>query len=266
MPATAAPSRPASTVADPPGPAGGRGLWCHTVRTAMIVHAGRAASGVSGRNTAGARPGVHASVLAGAGPRGVRMDDSPDLVDLFAAAAAGNQTAWDQLVDRFIPLVRHVIRSFRLAPEDADDAAQSVWLRLIEHLKDIREPLALPGWISTTTRNECLIVLRTKRRTTAVGDAIDAKADMSIDVDPTEALYREQRREALLQGLAELPERHRALLTLLLHDPPVPYDEISRRLDMPVGSIGPSRARALQKLRETRAMASLLTPDSEGHR
>lgn len=232
----------------------------------MIGCAGRAVPGASGQGSAGPRPAARSPVSAGAWPRGVEMDDSPDLVDLFAAASAGDQVAWDELVDRFVPLVRHVIRSFRLAPEDADDAAQSVWLRLVEHLEDIREPLALPGWISTTARNECLIVLRTKRRTTPIGDTIDTQADVSVDVDPTEALYREQRREALLQGLAELPERHRALLTLLLHDPPIPYEEIGRRLDMPVGSIGPSRARALQKLRETRAMGSLLTPDPEGHR
>lgn len=191
-------------------------------------------------------------------PSGVGMNDSPGLAELVRAASSGDQTAWDRLVERFIPLVRHVVQSFRLTPQDADDACQSVWLRLVEHLGDLREPLALPGWISTTARNECLALLRTKRRTTAVGDIIDATADVSVIDDPTEALYREQRRDALLQGLAEISDHHRDLLLLLLTDPPVPYDEISRRLGIAKGSIGPSRARALQKLRETRAMAALV--------
>jgi RNA polymerase sigma factor (sigma-70 family) len=186
------------------------------------------------------------------------MIDSPGLDDLVRAASSGDQTAWDRMVERFIPLVRHVVQSFRLTPHDAEDACQSVWLRLVEHLADIRDPLALPGWISTTARNECLALLRTGRRTTAVGDAIDAAAEIGLDDDPTEALYREQRRDALLQALAELPDRHRDLLLLLLADPPVPYDEISRRLGIAKGSIGPSRARALQRLRETRSMAALV--------
>ena len=167
---------------------------------------------------------------------------------------------------RFVPLVRHVTRSFRLSPEDAADAAQAVWLHLVEHLSTIREPQALPGWISTTARNECLVVLRTKRRTTPAGDLLDDRADLTIDEDPLDALHRQQRREALLQGLAELAEHHRELLVLLIEDPPVSYDEISRRLGMPIGSIGPSRARALTKLRETSSMAALLHPDQEDHR
>jgi RNA polymerase sigma factor (sigma-70 family) len=194
-------------------------------------------------------------------PSGANMIDSADLVDLVAAAAAGDQAAWDQLVERFLPLVRHVVRSFRLAEHDVEDVSQLVWLRLVEHLGDIREPRALPGWISTTARNASLALLRARRTTTPIEDDI-----IGFEEDPTEALYREQRREALLQGLAELPERHRDLLLLLLADPPVPYGEISRRLGIPIGSIGPNRARALQKLRETRSMAALMQSGAEGHR
>ena len=193
---------------------------------------------------------------------GANMIDSADLVDLVAAAGVGDQAAWDRLVERFLPLVRHVVRSFRLAEHDVDDVSQLVWLRLVEHLDDIREPRALPGWISTTARNACLALLRARRATTPIED--DSLA--SFEEDPTEALYREQRHEALLQGLAELPDRHRNLLLLLLADPPVPYGEISERLQIPIGSIGPNRARALQKLRETRSMTALIESGAEGHR
>jgi RNA polymerase sigma factor (sigma-70 family) len=195
-------------------------------------------------------------------PSGANMIDSADLVDLVAGAAVGDQGAWDRLVERFLPLVRHVVRSFRLSDQDVDDVSQLVWLRLVEHLGDIREPRALPGWISTTARNASLALLRARRTTTPIED----DNVVAFEEDPTDALYREQRREALLQGLAELSDRHRDLLLLLLADPPVAYGEISRRLGIPIGSIGPNRARALQKLRETRSMAALIASGAEGSR
>jgi RNA polymerase sigma factor (sigma-70 family) len=218
-----------------------------------------------GRTGAGpfaAVTGVPSATTSDLHAPGANMIDSADLVDLVAAASIGDQRAWDQLVERFLPLVRHVVRSFRLSEQDVDDVSQLVWLRLVEHLGDIREPRALPGWISTTARNASLALLRARRTTIPIED--DTMG--AFEEDPTEALYREQRREALLQGLAELSDRHRDLLLLLLTDPPVPYGEISRRLGIPIGSIGPNRARALQKLRETRSMAALMESGAEGHR
>ena len=90
------------------------------------------------------------------------------LDDLVTRARAGDQASWNALVDRFLPLVNGVIRRFRLSSADADDVNQTVWLRLVEHLGDLREPRALPGWLVTTTRNEALRVIRrgTLHRTT----------------------------------------------------------------------------------------------------
>jgi len=190
------------------------------------------------------------------------MTDGPELVDLVAAAAAGDQRAWDRLVDRFMPLIRSIARSFRLSPSERDDISQAVWLRLVEHLARIRDPQCLPGWISTTTRNECLSLIRTRRRTDTYGD-LEEWETLASDIDPTEALVREQFAQALREGLAELPDRQRKLLLLLLEDPPVSYDEISLRLDMPMGSIGPTRARALQRLRGTRPMLAVFGADAE---
>jgi RNA polymerase sigma factor (sigma-70 family) len=239
-------------------------LWRRTHGHAMMTASARVRHedpimpgsilGVSGVVRGAERSGVHS------------MADSPGLVDLVAGAATGDQPAWDQLVERFIPLVRSIARSFRFGPADSDDVAQSVWLRLVEHLGTIREPLALPAWISTTTRNECLTLVRTRRRTNAYTDDVDEGAVIDDGTDPTDNLYREQLRQALLEGLAELPDRHRKLLVLLMADPPIPYDEISLRLDMPKGSIGPTRARALQRLRETQSMAAVLRYDAEGLR
>ncbi|GAA4082494.1 RNA polymerase sigma factor (sigma-70 family) [Nocardioides kongjuensis] len=161
-------------------------------------------------------------------------------------------------MDRFLPLVDAIIRGHRLSEADGDDVSQTVWLRLVEHLGDLREPAALPGWIRTTTRNECLRLLAARGRVRPVdpqdASGLDAVVD---DVAGTDLLAAESR-QLLREALAVLPEARRALLLLLLADPPVGYEEISRRLGIPVGSIGPTRARALEQLRRTPALRRLV--------
>ena len=93
------------------------------------------------------------------------MDPVPECSELVRAAVNGDAAAWNALVDRYQPLVLSVVRSFRLRESDAQDVNQTVWLRLVERLGDLREPRALPGWLVTTTRNECVQVLREGRRT-----------------------------------------------------------------------------------------------------
>ena len=93
------------------------------------------------------------------------MDAVGTVAELVEAARWGDQSAWDRLVERFLPLVHSMASRHRLTPADADDVNQTVWLRLVEHLDDIRDPSALAGWIATTTRHECLRVLRLRGRT-----------------------------------------------------------------------------------------------------
>lgn len=176
--------------------------------------------------------------------------------DLLAAARDGDQGAWNELVERFLPLVSGMIARHRLWGADAEDVNQTVWLRLVEHLGRIREPDALPGWIATTTRHECLALLRRNKRTSPVDPSFD---QATADPDPTDDLMEAERRHALRTALEELSEGRRALLLMLLEDPPRPYAEISRILGIPVGSIGPTRARALATLRSTSALTALLT-------
>jgi RNA polymerase sigma factor (sigma-70 family) len=166
-------------------------------------------------------------------------------------------------VERYLPLVTGVIARHRLRDADADDVNQTVWLRLVEHLDDLREPEALPGWLATTTRYECLRVIRGSQRTLPVDPQGHTTLDRTAQDEPLEQeLMRDQRHRALLQGLAQLPRDRRDLLLLLLADPPVAYAEISRRLGIPVGSIGPTRARALDQLRKCPAMRALAEPDT----
>jgi RNA polymerase sigma factor (sigma-70 family) len=186
-------------------------------------------------------------------------DEGPGVADLVAAAAAGDAQAWDAIVDRYAPLVMSVVRRYRMRSDDGLDVAQTVWLRLVEHLKDIREPRALPGWIVVTTSRECLRLLAGEQRTRPM-DALQLAEQVSgVDDTPPDAdLLHTERREALLAAFAELSDRQRALLLLLVKDPPPSYEEISVRLDMPLGSIGPTRARALQRLRRSAPIAALL--------
>lgn len=192
-------------------------------------------------------------------------DADTDVAELVAAAARGEQAGWNGLVDRYLPLVRSVTRAYRLNERDAEDVGQTVWLRLVEHLSDIREPLALPKWIMTTARHESLRVIGSTRRAVAL-DPLPEPRSTGERVDVDDELLRAERQQALRDGLAELPPAQRELLVLLVADPPVSYREISERLGMPVGSIGPTRARCLARLRATGAMRAFLQDDSPDHR
>lgn len=182
------------------------------------------------------------------------MEQPQTVSELVQAARQGDAAAWDDLVDRFLPLVRGVIGRFRLSAADAADVNQTVWLRLVEHLADLRNPAALPGWIATTARREALRAIETQRKVLPVdpqGTTLHGGVDeTAVDED----LLCVERAQVVREAMAELPAQRRALLELLVADPPVPYEEISRRLQIPIGSIGPTRARALQQLRNTRAL------------
>lgn len=188
-----------------------------------------------------------------------------DLTDLVHAAVNGDQSAWRRLVEAYLPLVKSVIRAHGLSGPDAEDITQVLWLRLVEHLKDLREPRALPGWIKTTTRNECIRLLKATRRTVPISSTVEPQEVAPVEQDLAEDLLRAERHQAILAALAELPENQRNLLVLLAADPPLSYAEIGRRLDMPPGSIGPTRGRALSKLREFHAVAALIETNSEAH-
>ena len=174
-----------------------------------------------------------------------------DLPELVAAAAAGHQGAWAGLVERFAPLIASVTRRYRLPPSDAGDVQQTVWLRLVEHIGDLREPRALPGWIATTTRNEAQRVVSARRRVHLVDPQVQSRLDRPSHVDLDGELLRRETQAAVHAGLNELRSDHRDLLTLLFADAELSYRQISRTLGIPTGSIGPTRARSLRKLHAT---------------
>jgi len=181
-----------------------------------------------------------------------------ELPALVKASIDRDEEAWNELVRRFAGLVAFVIRHYRLSPSDTQDVSQLVWLRLVEHLGQIREPAALPGWLATTTRHECERYLRVNGRSVAVDPAMMREDDREAGPEVDDVLLAAERRQVLLDGLSQLQPQQRELLLMLCADPPYAYAEISRILGIPIGSIGPTRSRVLDKLRDTDAVRAYL--------
>jgi len=189
------------------------------------------------------------------------MCDEP-VADLVARARNGDKQAWDALVERFAPLIWSICRRHQLGATDADDVSQSVWLRLVDQLDRVRDPAALPGWLATTTRRECRRLVRTARGSRPVAYVLDVENLPDELARPADQeLLEAERHAALRQAFGALDPFSRQLLALLIQDPPVPYTEISARLGIAVGSIGPSRGRCLEKLRRHPAIAALMNSE-----
>ena len=169
------------------------------------------------------------------------------LEQLIRAAAAGDQDAWNELVERFQGLVWATARAHRLTRADAADVAQTVWLRLVENLDRIRDPERLGAWLATTARRECLrhIRLHGRERLSDEADVFEAPSEGPLEV----SLLTEERDTALWKAFAKLSERCQTLLRLLVSEDEPSYETIGAALGMPIGAIGPTRMRCLDKLR-----------------
>ena len=180
-------------------------------------------------------------------------------MDLVTCARNGDKQAWDALVERFAPLIWSICRRYRLDDADAADVSQNVWLQLVDHLDKIQDPAALPGWLATVTRRECLHILGRNVTSPAAGNVIDAETiPDEQDATAEQELLAAERHAALREALGDLPPSGQQLILLLLQDPPLSYADISARLGVPVGSIGPTRRRCLDKLRRHPAIAALI--------
>jgi RNA polymerase sigma factor (sigma-70 family) len=183
----------------------------------------------------------------------VADDDAGELV---RAAAGGDKDAWRALVQRFSGLVWSITRAYHLSRADAADVSQTTWLRLAEHIGTIDNPDRVGAWLATAARRECLQNIRANARAVPTDDM--TRLDHPGEDNPTEdevlraETEREQRlrAKALWQAVTRLPLRCRQLLTVLMASPPPSYAEVAAALDLPVGSIGPTRARCLQRLRQ----------------
>ncbi|MGO9908979.1 MAG: RNA polymerase sigma factor [Solirubrobacteraceae bacterium] len=180
-------------------------------------------------------------------PRPRRHLAGEQLVEIVRAAAAGDQSSWERLVSEFSGMVWAVARSHRLGDADAGDVVQATWVKLVEHLADLKDPSRVGPWLATTARRECLRVLRAAKRQVPMGD--DMPDREAPDGSPDRDLLIAERNAALRRGFSRLRPRDQDLLRMLAADPPPTYEEISAALNLPIGSIGPTRARALERLR-----------------
>ena len=168
----------------------------------------------------------------------------------LTAARRSDQRAWDAIVARYSNLVWSVARSFRFNSSDAADVYQATWLRLVEHIGEIRDGERLGSWLATTARREALALLR-RGRVERPADDVELLPGVAADATvPVEGRLLEQEEQAhLWHAFSHLPDNCQRTLRVLFADPPPSYAEISAALDMPMGTIGPTRTRCLAHLR-----------------
>jgi RNA polymerase sigma factor (sigma-70 family) len=167
--------------------------------------------------------------------------------ELLRSAGGGDERAWTEIVERYRGLVSAVVRSYRLQDADAHDAEQRTWLRLVEHRGAVRDPDRLGGWLATTASRECLRMLRESRAVItdeldAVPDPVRGVEDQVVDADTVSRLW---------SIVAALPPRGRTIMMELFADEPRPYAEVARATGIPIGSLGPSRARLIGRVRRS---------------
>jgi len=193
-------------------------------------------------------------------PDGRQFSAEQSLTGLVAGAIDGHADAWAALVARLERVVWKSVNMMTFDHEARDDAFAATWLRLAERLDTIREPEKLPGWLATTACNEVRQILRQRSRqqvvqggewsTTSggVSEFLDTLA--GDDGDHSRGMLLDESRRAVRAAFGRLDPQCREIITVLvLADPPVPYETASERLGRPIGSLGPSRRRCLQKMK-----------------
>lgn len=164
--------------------------------------------------------------------------------------AGGDREAWDQIIDRYAPLVHAICRGYRLADHDAQDVARQVWRLLAERIAAVREPAALHGWLTMTTRRECLRVLRMAQQAGQPNMLAECPASLTVEASVAAEIRNAGQNAAIGAAFADLPPRCQQLIAMLISDPPHSYAEISDALSIPAGAIGPTLARCLNRLRK----------------
>lgn len=188
-------------------------------------------------------------------PRPTPDKRSATAAQIVGRIRAGETAAWRDLIETYSGLIRAVGRSHRLTDADVADVVQTTWLRAFEHIERVRQPERLPAWLLTVARRESLRLLRHDKRCTPVEAEVLAEIPDAESVEKN--LLAEEMTAQLWRAVGALPPRERQTLTQLARDPDASYETIGSALGMPVGSIGPTRLRALARLRGNRTLRAL---------
>jgi RNA polymerase sigma factor (sigma-70 family) len=180
----------------------------------------------------------------------------PSDAALVLAARRGDHAAWQELVERFGRLLRAICRAHRLNAADTDDVIQTTWVRAVEHIGRIHDADRFASWLATVARRECLRALRRHARVRPCEEEqLHARADPAAD--PAAKVLEAERRHAVRAAVHRLAPRDRTLLVRLFNDTDPSYADIGRELGMPIGSIGPTRGRILERMRRVEPIAQL---------
>lgn len=180
---------------------------------------------------------------------------APDAAEMVRAAKTGDNVAWTRLIEQFDHKLRRTVRPYRLTAQDVDEVVQRTWVKLYEHIGTLRDESAIGGWLMTTVRREALRILQCGVRE-QLTDALDIERVDEHGGPEREVLERELS-GALTRAVGSLPDRQRKLMTLIAGNADADYRQIGEELDMPIGSIGPIRARSLRRLQRDPQLQSL---------
>jgi RNA polymerase sigma factor (sigma-70 family) len=182
------------------------------------------------------------------------MPDSEPLAALVRAAAARDERAWEALYARFTPTLRSAARGFRLCPADVDDVVQQTWFAALRHIHTLEKPEAICSWLLVTARREALRTLQRRVREVVTDELPEHAVPQAAP--PESELIKDERSRAVRAAVRRLDGRKQLLLDALLRTPDASYVDLAQRLDMPIGSIGPTRERGLERLRSDRDLGA----------
>jgi RNA polymerase sigma factor (sigma-70 family) len=187
--------------------------------------------------------------------------------ELVDGIRARDGLAWRAVTDRYEPLLRWLAGQCGLSATDAEDVAQLTWQRCLEHIDQLADPDRLGGWLATICRRECVRLATNSRRDVLLSEAdmvrlIDARSE---ECDPFAEAARRDQCDRLYHAIMALPERQRVILVEMLRQEDESYLDLSHRLGLPVGSIGPTRQRAVTRLRLDPRIAELSSEYSDRH-
>jgi RNA polymerase sigma factor (sigma-70 family) len=178
--------------------------------------------------------------------------EAEEISSLVAAAAGGEGRAWERLIEQFSGLIWSIAGSYGLGRADAADVVQVTWLRLVEHLGHLKDPTRVGAWLVTTARRECLHLLRAGNREIVADDDGRFERGGPSPRSPESQVLENERARLVWRSFRQLSIRCQELLRALLFAyPALSYDQVAEAFSMPIGSIGPTRARCLDQLRRT---------------